>query len=434
MVWSGVLSSGFKRESYSAGSRIEGMCPLYVYILCTHLTFMPVFSSCFVDSVYIVIRLFIRIAEYLIARPKHRKLRAQMRQATSYQEWYKLAAQLDRSQGRDRWLKLVDSNRRYNWGFVRELITDLKSARQEGDSFLALAVLQQCTRKNVGGIMSEDLFSYSNSGEPKYIVAEFVQEVVKTIRWITNESLKQPPVKEDTVTKEFHEERLQQEVRNEKDKLLKSLLDATLFFVGSSSSETNSHHSGRSGEESRGGSLSSREMSHTEIRQESHNHDDDASSLGTHDSPTTAADSASPLRPPLTTLNRTEVLAFMKRARAAYGRTALCLSGGAMMGLYHLGHLAGLLETGTMPNIISGTSAGSAIGALLCTRTDEELKRDLNPEVLSKRLICFQKPWLDRIKTFVKTGHLFTFEDWMSLIKWYATDCDCHESLSWLIC
>jgi hypothetical protein len=43
--------------------------------------------------VYIVIRLGIRVAEYLIARPKHRKMRCAMAQAKSYQEWYKYAAE-----------------------------------------------------------------------------------------------------------------------------------------------------------------------------------------------------------------------------------------------------------------------------------------------------------------------------------------------------
>lgn len=36
---------------------------------------------------------------------------------------------------------------RYNWGFIRELINDMKRARAKDDPLLALAVLQQCTRK-----------------------------------------------------------------------------------------------------------------------------------------------------------------------------------------------------------------------------------------------------------------------------------------------
>lgn len=104
----------------------------------------------FFHRVYIVIRVFIRLAEYLIARPKHRRLRHRMAQATSYPEWFQAASELDRSQKRDRWLRQVDdhiTSKRYNWGFTRELINDMKRARAKEDPLLAYAVLQQCTRK-----------------------------------------------------------------------------------------------------------------------------------------------------------------------------------------------------------------------------------------------------------------------------------------------
>jgi predicted acylesterase/phospholipase RssA len=84
---------------------------------------------------------------------------------------------------------------------------------------------------------------------------------------------------------------------------------------------------------------------------------------------------------------RTKIKTFLKRARAAYGRTALCLSGGAMMGNYHFGAVKALLETGLLPHIISGTSAGSVIGAMICTRTDEELLRELKPENLYSKMV-----------------------------------------------
>jgi len=72
-----------------------------------------------------------------------------MAQAKSYPEWFAAASELDRSQKRDRWLRQVDdhTSKRYNWGFIRELINDMKRARSKDDPLLALAVLQQCTRK-----------------------------------------------------------------------------------------------------------------------------------------------------------------------------------------------------------------------------------------------------------------------------------------------
>jgi len=121
-----------------------------------------------------------------------------------------------------------------------------------------------------------------------------------------------------------------------------------------------------------------------------------------------------------TPMHRETVKIFLKRARAAYGRTALCLSGGAMMGNYHFGSVKALLENDALPHIISGTSAGSAIGALLCTRTDEELKEQLDPEVLADKLLCFGRPWKERIKSLWKSGCMFDGEEWLSLIKWFT--------------
>ena len=138
--------------------------------------------------VYIMIRLFIKIVETMFANSKHRSLRRQMSNAKSYQEWYAIAQTLDKSQGRDKWQSTIDDvyfAQRYNWAFIQELISDMKSARKSNDSLKALAVLQQCTRKNVGGIMSDELFSYTNTGEPKDIVIKFIDEVVETLKWIT---------------------------------------------------------------------------------------------------------------------------------------------------------------------------------------------------------------------------------------------------------
>ena len=64
----------------------------------------------------------------------------------------------------------------------------LKLARKTNDSIRALAVLQQCTRKNVGGIMSYEMFSHTNSGQPKKIVEEFIEEVERTLRWVTQQA------------------------------------------------------------------------------------------------------------------------------------------------------------------------------------------------------------------------------------------------------
>lgn len=131
-----------------------------------------------------------------------------------------------------------------------------------------------------------------------------------------------------------------------------------------------------------------------------------ASSLGSHQSRS------------LPPCHRERVKRFLRGARAAYGRTALCLSGGAMMGNYHWGHVKALLEEDCLPHIISGTSAGAVIGAFVCCRTDEEIARDMKSEILSKRLTCFSRPWVERFKSVLKNGHLFSQLEWLDLIDW----------------
>lgn len=313
--------------------------------------------------VYIAIRVSIWAAEYFIARPKHRHLRSLMSQSKSYEEWYSHAQELDESQGRDQWIRHVDDQTSlvYNWTFVKELLADLRQARKKGDAIMALAVIQQCTRKNVGGIMSEDLFCYTNTGEPKAIVKEFIHEVVSTLRWLTDEALSNDAHGDDNGLAKADQE-VQKKMDEEKDKLWKSLI-----------------------------SLFDPQKNNTPL-------------------PTSRN----------TLIYKSQVLQFLKRARASYGRTALCLSGGSMMGAYHFGHVRGLLETGCLPHIISGTSAGSIIGAILCTRTDEELDHDMRPEVLVKKLICFSRKWPHRISSLLKTGSMFSEPEWLELLRWFT--------------
>ena len=140
-------------------------------------------------AIYILLRLFIRCVEALFATKKHRALRKQLEEASSYEEWHRIATALDKSQQRDQWQLAIDDDTSYkfNWAFIKELLSEMVQARESGSILDAISVLQNCTRKNVGGILSEELFSHTNTGDPKLIVIKFLEEVVQTIRWITHE-------------------------------------------------------------------------------------------------------------------------------------------------------------------------------------------------------------------------------------------------------
>lgn len=74
-----------------------------------------------------------------------------------------------------------------------------------------------------------------------------------------------------------------------------------------------------------------------------------------------------------------EKLKFFSEIRHSYGRTALMFSGGASMGVYHLGCIKVLKEQNLCPRIVCGSSAGSIFAALVCCRTYEELDELYDP-------------------------------------------------------
>jgi hypothetical protein len=389
--------------------------------------------------VYIMVRLFIRALESIFATKKHRQLRKALDKATCYEEWLGVAKKLDYSQGRDEWQCRIDdeTSYTYNWAFINELIMDMREARKKDDVMLALVVLQQCTRKNVGGIMNEDLFSFTNSGEPKFIVQEFLEEVVKTVKWLAQvssvnncegetldsrhgsyETNENGSSHHSEKNDKGHETRIApNETENHenacvvKKHLVQVVMDHAHILdhvVGPVQwaihvATGGGRENGRIKEELK------------KISQECHS-DVDSTSTNHHDGQNSTEDLSDVDK--MRRQQRDQVKIFLRRARAAYGRTALCLSGGAMMGCYHFGHVMALFEEGVLPHIISGTSAGSVVAAMLCTRTDEEIRRDMRPEVLVNKLTCFSRPWPDRLRSVYHQGCLFDQEEWLDLIQW----------------
>lgn len=105
------------------------------------------------------------------------------------------------------------------------------------------------------------------------------------------------------------------------------------------------------------------------------------------------------------------ILEQVLSTRQAFGRSALLLSGGATFGMNHIGVLKTLWEARLLPRIISGSSAGSIVCSVLCTRTDEEM-----PDLLAK--FCYgdlavfdeegnEDGLLRKAARFLKFGALF---------------------------
>ncbi|KAJ3151665.1 hypothetical protein HK101_001878 [Irineochytrium annulatum] len=107
-----------------------------------------------------------------------------------------------------------------------------------------------------------------------------------------------------------------------------------------------------------------------------------------------------------------EKRAFLKVVSRNFGRTALCLSGGAAFAYYHMGVLKAFFEQGVLPDVISGSSAGSLMAALVCTRTDAEIVEDgIFTSSVAKYISVMHDGWSVRIKRFWETGAMFDSED-----------------------
>lgn len=63
---------------------------------------------------------------------------------------------------------------------------------------------------------------------------------------------------------------------------------------------------------------------------------------------------------------------FFRRAGLCFGHTALMLSGSGTLFFFHVGVLRALLGEGLLPNILSGSSGGAMMAAMLGTRSPDE--------------------------------------------------------------
>jgi TAG lipase / lysophosphatidylethanolamine acyltransferase len=112
-------------------------------------------------------------------------------------------------------------------------------------------------------------------------------------------------------------------------------------------------------------------------------------------------------------LPKEQVKEFFKDIKRAHGNSALLLHGGASFGLCHLGVIKALLEKNLLPKIICGTFIGAIIGAMIATRTKEELIL----EIFNQNTIDFgafevkgSGLWASfhrKLVRFLKTGKLF---------------------------
>ena len=78
-------------------------------------------------------------------------------------------------------------------------------------------------------------------------------------------------------------------------------------------------------------------------------------------------------------LSLEEKLKFFRDTSHAFGRSSLLLSGGGGLSMYHFGVVKALHDAKLLPKVISGSSGGSIVAAVLATRREEDIDKCFEP-------------------------------------------------------
>lgn len=83
-------------------------------------------------------------------------------------------------------------------------------------------------------------------------------------------------------------------------------------------------------------------------------------------------------------LSNDEKLALFEDILRSFGQPALQLSGGATLGMFHIGVCKALDEQDLLPSVISGSSAGSLVASMIGTHTRDEMTAYYDGDALYK--------------------------------------------------
>lgn len=83
-------------------------------------------------------------------------------------------------------------------------------------------------------------------------------------------------------------------------------------------------------------------------------------------------------------LSNDEKLALFEDILRSFGQPALQLSGGATLGMFHVGVCKALDEQGLLPSVISGSSAGSLVASMIGTHSRDEMDAYYDGDALYK--------------------------------------------------
>eukprot|EP00916_Digyalum_oweni_P026614 GHVL01043696.1.p1 GENE.GHVL01043696.1~~GHVL01043696.1.p1 ORF type:complete len:593 (+),score=99.93 GHVL01043696.1:39-1781(+) len=123
-----------------------------------------------------------------------------------------------------------------------------------------------------------------------------------------------------------------------------------------------------------------------------------------------------------------QIKQLLRCLEGTWGCSALCLSGGGALGLFHLGCIEVLFKENLLPEVICGTSAGAVVAAIICTKNDEEMSEEFTQNGLIRYFDCFHGSLYERFIYFYKNGCLFDETIWQNKLSKLFGDCTFEEA------
>ena len=124
-----------------------------------------------------------------------------------------------------------------------------------------------------------------------------------------------------------------------------------------------------------------------------------------------------------------EKVRFFERCQLCLGRTALCLSGGGALSMYHLGVVKAMIECGSLPAIISGTSGGAIVAGIMAVHTDAQmLETIINTDVATRYPERWFPPIQQQLYSYLTDGCLVKNKDFAACTKRYYGDLTFEEA------
>ncbi|KAI8969245.1 acyl transferase/acyl hydrolase/lysophospholipase [Mycotypha africana] len=107
----------------------------------------------------------------------------QLKSATSYEEWLKIASMLDEMDGSYAWRENMKS-KDYDWELIKTRLDQMREIRRSNKGQSAMIFfLRTSLARNLGDMGNPKLYSHSRVGTKK-LISEYIDEVVRQLNWI----------------------------------------------------------------------------------------------------------------------------------------------------------------------------------------------------------------------------------------------------------